>query len=298
MENTQRQNGSAYSPELTTTSSGFSDAPPSKGEYEKLWDKLTHDVGLSAMFWLFLGAILLIFSSGDGWQFDIPGWDYTLAYRAWLGILCFVAAGVCLWRSQTKTQRAAKLNKAGTAWYNKKKYNRAIKKFDKALKTEPDYTEAYCNRGNAHYSKGEYDKAITDYTAALKIKPDYLNALYNRGTAYAIKGEYEVAIEDYTAALKIKPKFPEALNNRGAAYDDKGEYGKAIADFNKALTIKPDKCEALNNRGLAYAHNGEYDKAIADYNAALAIKPDYALAKANLAKARAAKAAQDAGGQE
>jgi len=51
------------------------------------------------MFWLFLGAILIIFSSGEGWQFDIPwfdylisGADYTLASMAWLGIVCFVAA--------------------------------------------------------------------------------------------------------------------------------------------------------------------------------------------------------------
>jgi len=58
--------------------------------YEKLWDKLKEDLGLLNIILLFLGSILLIFSPEKGWGFDIPYIDYTLAYRGWLGILCFV----------------------------------------------------------------------------------------------------------------------------------------------------------------------------------------------------------------
>jgi len=58
--------------------------------YEKLWDKLREDIGLINIILTFLGSILLIFSPEKGWEFDIPCINYTLAYRGWLGILCFI----------------------------------------------------------------------------------------------------------------------------------------------------------------------------------------------------------------
>jgi tetratricopeptide (TPR) repeat protein len=220
----------------------------------------------------------------------------------------------------------------GNMYYGKGRIDQAIDNYTAALKIKPDYLAALNNRGNAYDDKGEYDKAIVDYTAALAVKPDFPEALYNRGNAYAGKGEYEAAIEDYTAVLKIKKDDHKALNNRGAAYynkgeydaaiadyaaalaikpDDhqalynrgnahykKGEYDAAIADYSAALAVKPDDHEVLCNRGAAYADKGDYGAAIADYTAALAIKPDFTEAQENLAKALAAKDAQDAEGQE
>jgi tetratricopeptide (TPR) repeat protein len=150
----------------------LSDTPPMKGEYEKLWDKLTDDLGLSAMFWLFLGTILLIFSPDNSWCFDIPRVGYIKVYRAWLGLACFLLAGIGILWNKPKAQRAAQHNESGVVYCKKKQYGKAIREFDKALKIRQDYAEAYSNRGTTHYRKDKYDKAIADYTAALDIKKD------------------------------------------------------------------------------------------------------------------------------
>ena len=40
--------------------------------------------------------------------------------------------------------------------------------------------------------QGEYDKAISDYDKATEINPNYVDAYSNRGTIYAQgKGEYD-----------------------------------------------------------------------------------------------------------
>ena len=58
--------------------------------YERLWDRLKEDIGLKNIILIFLGSILLIFSPEKGWEFVDPFFNYALAYRGWLGIICFI----------------------------------------------------------------------------------------------------------------------------------------------------------------------------------------------------------------
>jgi tetratricopeptide (TPR) repeat protein len=66
------------------------------------------------------------------------------------------------------------------------------------------------------------DRAIEDFTAALRIDPNYANAYNNRGNAYDDKGMYDRAIEDYTAALRIDPNHPNAKTNLELARKARG----------------------------------------------------------------------------
>jgi tetratricopeptide (TPR) repeat protein len=39
----------------------------------------------------------------------------------------------------------------------------------------------YMFQGNVHVEQGQYDKAITDFTEVIRIDPDYADAYVNRG---------------------------------------------------------------------------------------------------------------------
>ena len=39
----------------------------------------------------------------------------------------------------------------------------------------------YCNRGYAYGKKGDYNRAIADYTQAIELNPNYVEAYNNRG---------------------------------------------------------------------------------------------------------------------
>ena len=90
------------------------------------------------------------------------------------------------------------------------------------------------------------DQAIADFTEAIRLDPNYANAYNNRGLAYDDKGDFARAIEDYTQAIRFEPRHVNAHTNRGADYAETGQFDKAIADYNEAIKIDPDYASAYS----------------------------------------------------
>jgi tetratricopeptide (TPR) repeat protein len=191
--------------------------------------------------------------------------------------------------------------RCGLAFYDEDEYDKAIAEYTEALNLYPNNAAAYCNRGESYRMKKQYDEAIQDLEKAISLDQNYQWAkdnlkgiYYDRGLAYKKQGDYDKAIAEYTGALKLDPNYAKAYNNRGNAYDKKGEYDKALTDYTEAIRLNPDNAFYYRNRGNTYMRKGGYDQAIADYTEALRLDPDNDKAKANLAKAQQAKAAEHA----
>lgn len=85
-------------------------------------------------------------------------------------------------------------------------YRGATEGFTQVIRIDPNYTDAYLQRGNAHYYLKEYDAAIEDYTKVINLAPDYADAYYNRGTVLQELGYKKEAHEDYQKAAGIYKK--------------------------------------------------------------------------------------------
>jgi tetratricopeptide (TPR) repeat protein len=112
-----------------------------------------------------------------------------------------------------------------------------IRCYSEAIRLEPDFAEAFNNRGNARTKKGDLDGAILDFGEAIRLRPGYAFALGTRGVARHRKGDIVGAIRDYSEAIQLGPGYAGTFHNRGLARRAKGDEAGAAEDFATARRL-------------------------------------------------------------
>jgi tetratricopeptide (TPR) repeat protein len=100
-------------------------------------------------------------------------------------------------------------HKLGYQALNDKNWEDALNAFNKAIKLNPQYMEAYFHRGNVYDEIGDYEKAIVNYNRAIKLNPIYTEAYLFRGLAYNNLGKLNKAIADIKKAAKLGDHFAQ-----------------------------------------------------------------------------------------
>jgi tetratricopeptide (TPR) repeat protein len=79
----------------------------------------------------------------------------------------------------------------------------AIPDFDKAIELNPDFADAYFNRGCAKGSLEQIADALADFDAAIHLNPDYVDAYCTRALVKSALGCTREAMQDLQTALKF-----------------------------------------------------------------------------------------------
>jgi tetratricopeptide (TPR) repeat protein len=117
-------------------------------------------------------------------------------------------------------------------------YDEAIAAFDKAIELNPQYEDAYFERGNTYLDKGDHDRAIVEFEKIIRLTPQEAHGYNNRGYAYSLKGDLGRAVADYSEAIRLKPDYVLAYQNRAIAHEKIGDKAEAQADWDRAAKLK------------------------------------------------------------
>lgn len=116
---------------------------------------------------------------------------------------------------------------------------KAIDFFQRAVKVDPDYSDAYNNLGYAHAKIGKFEAAIPFYKKAvssmLYATPEM--AFVNMGRAYYRLGRYDEAATAYKEALKRAPNFDLPYMGLALCYNATRKYGDASAALSRAILL-------------------------------------------------------------
>jgi len=136
----------------------------------------------------------------------------------------------------------------------------AIGHLNEAIKIHPTYKNAYLLLGNANNYLKEFDQAIQAYDKALRLDPNYTDAFNNRAITYRDgglffgqqQGDLKKSIAYLTEAQKALPDDYETVFGLGVAQGMSGNLPKAIELFAKSTQLQPNSAGAWRNLGNAY----------------------------------------------
>ena len=159
----------------------------------------------------------------------------------------------------------------------------AIDALGKALKVDPDNTEALILLCHAFSIDCQYNNAIKTCKNVLGKEPNNIEVLETLGLSYIGKQDYDSAINIFEKLLHFEEKFEESWINLIFSYNEKGEHKKALDLCKNMLNEELSKGSknyltlklVWNSLARTYNHLGLFDKAIKAANQALEIDPFY-----------------------
>jgi tetratricopeptide (TPR) repeat protein len=121
----------------------------------------------------------------------------------------------------------------------------------RSRKMDPHYSVGSAfiqmNLADALSGKGQSDAALVHYEEAIRLQPNYANAYYNRGNVLLTKGRLHEAIADLETALQIQPNDADAHTCLGNALLRQGSLKEAIAQYEEASALAPNDPHSRNN---------------------------------------------------
>jgi len=111
----------------------------------------------------------------------------------------------------------------------------------------------YSDRAYSFVHAGNIEEAINLYTLAIEKDPEFIDAYYNRGVMHYFRREYDQAIEDLNKVIEKRPDYVMAYASRGSVYDKIGNQQKALSDYRKAAQMgDEDVQEHLRSKGISW----------------------------------------------
>jgi len=145
------------------------------------------------------------------------------------------------------------------------KLREALKKKQKELDEKQfllnEYAEEYYHLGLECLEMNEPKAAITNFDKAIRMNPRYVDAFVSKARTQLDTGRLRESLDTVNQALGISPLHFKALSSRGKIYYALQDYESAVSDLDRCVRLKDDNISAHQLLGDVYSAMGEEEQA-------------------------------------
>ena len=163
----------------------------------------------------------------------------------------------------------------GSAYMERKEFDRAEVEFRNVTVLAPDYPRAYYNLGLLALRRDRYDDARGYFLQTADVAPGYTEAYHVLGTEAVKRQRFEEARATYQRAVAVHPTDAKAHAQLGLIALRTGDDATAETEYLTALRDDPGNREALNNMGEIYLRRRDWARAIEYLTRALNRDPGF-----------------------
>ncbi len=156
---------------------------------------------------------------------------------------------------------------------------------DQALPASRAEAARLNNVGVALMNQQLPERAVTKFEEALRRDPSLATAELNKGIALLNMQKLADAQEALNRAAAADPRNPRVWYNLGLVHRDEAKYAEGVQDFKKVVSLDPRDADAHYFIGALYSQDQRYDLAVPEFEAALQLNRLHASAEFGLARA-------------
>jgi tetratricopeptide (TPR) repeat protein len=133
-----------------------------------------------------------------------------------------------------KANDAPLLNKIGITELMMQRYREARKSFERAIRFDREFADAYNNLGVVLYENKKYGAAVKEYEKAIAKDGNSASFFSNLGAAYFSKRDFDPALVAYQHALELDPDVFARTSRAGVqaqlpSPEDRARYDYTVA---------------------------------------------------------------------
>jgi tetratricopeptide (TPR) repeat protein len=149
-----------------------------------------------------------------------------------------------------KPNDAALLNKVGITELMMQRYKEAKKSFERAIKADHEFANAYNNLGVVLYESKKYGAAVKQYEKAIARDRNSASFYSNLGAAYFSKREFDPAVAAYQHALELDAEVFTRTSRAGVqaqlpSPQDRARYDYTVAKLYAKMGFSDQSLEYL-----------------------------------------------------
>ena len=170
------------------------------------------------------------------------------------------------------------LNLLGGAIFEQSRLEEAIDVYDKVIKLDGSFSQAYLNKGIACYRLRRLEEAIASLNKVLEIDEGNRVALYTKGIALNELLRFHEAAIILQDVVKVEPENIPAQIACGYAFENTGKIQESIACYNLVVELEPRAFEAISSLARVNSFLGNKERAVSLFEQSLDINPNNARA--------------------
>lgn len=184
------------------------------------------------------------------------------------------ASLACNALKNTLNQKSKHLICTGVIEYKKGNFRASKDLFEKSIKSDPTYDEAYNHLGIVLDELGQYQIALKNYNIAIKLNGFYTNAYGNAATSCLASNSPLTAISYLNKAISLDPEYVNLYIYRGFSFSQINEFIRAFQDYDMAIELDPNISDIYIKRAATLLSLERVDEAFDDYIMAIKLEPN------------------------
>jgi uncharacterized protein HemY len=129
-------------------------------------------------------------------------------------------------------------------------YREARKSFERAIRSNREFADAYNNLGVVYYESKKYGAAVKEYEKAITMDNTSASFFSNLGAAYFSKRDFTPAVTAYQRALELDPEVFERTSRAGVqaqlpSPEDRARYDYTVAKLYAKMGLSEQSLEYL-----------------------------------------------------